>query len=198
MLPNPIVLELRAMDEGSLPGRDTLAEGSITGNFTVSDPAVDQPENWTEINFRFPSFVAADEYRWIALLTSDADHSVAVAQLGDQTDPGNPRGFDARKQEWIRRNPMNGDFADGSNGVSWLLHPDTDLTCEIMAARYTSTTRTVDIGAFDLSAKNVGGISDILVLLVIEQPSPDCQVRLEMVRAGGEVISFRAGCRASS
>jgi hypothetical protein len=190
---NPVVLELRAMDEGSLPGRDTLAEGSITGNFTVSDPSVDQPENWTEIDFRFPSFVAANEYRWIALLTSDADHSVAVAQLGDQSDAQATRGFDARRQEWIRQNPMQGDFADGSNGVSWLLHPDTDLTCEIMAARYTSTTRTVDIGTFDLSAIDPDGISDILVLLVIEQPSQACQVRLEMVRAGGEVISFEPG-----
>ena len=190
---NPIVLELRAMDEGSLPGRDTLAEGSITGNFTISDPAVDQPENWTEIDFRFPSFVDANQYRWIALLTSDADHSVAVAQLGDQSDPQATRGFDARRQEWIRQNPMNGDFADGSNGVSWLLHPDTDLTCEIMAARYTATTRTVDIGTFDLSAINPNGISDILVLLVIEQPSSDCQVRLQMIRDGGEVISFEPG-----
>lgn len=190
---NPVILEMRAMDEGSLPGRDTLAEGSITGNFTVSDPAVDQPANWTEIAFRFPSHVTANEYRWIALLTNDADHSVAVAQLGDQSDPSAPQGFDARRQEWIRRNPMNGDFADGSNGVSWLLQPDTDLTCEIMAARYTATTLTVDIGTFDLSAIDVAGISDILVLLVIEQPSQACQVRLELVRDGGEVISFEPG-----
>lgn len=184
-----VAIELRALT-GSTPDDLTLAEGSIPGNFTVSSPTVDQPSNWTEMAFRFPALVPANSYRAIALLTDDADHSVAVAQLGNQSDPDSPRGFDARRQEWIRRNPLNGDFFDGSNAKSWLLQPDTDLTCEIMARRYTSLSRTVVIGTFDLSAVDADGISDIMVLLIVEEPIPAARVRLELVRASGEVIAF--------
>ena len=191
---NPVALEMRPMADGGLPGRETLAEGIIGGGeFNISDPLVDRPENWTELSFRFPAFTPAGEYRWIALLTADAEHSVAVAQLGDQSDPNAPRGYDSRRQEWIRQNTLPGDFADGSNGVSWKLQPDTDLTCQIMAARYTATTRTVIIGEYDLEQINAGGISDILVLLLVEQPSDACRVRLEMVREGGEVVAFEPG-----
>lgn len=191
---NPVALEMRPMADGGLPGRETLAEGIIGGgDFAISDPLIDRPENWTELSFRFPSFTPAGEYRWIALLTADADHSVAVAQLGDQTNPNAPRGYDARKQEWIRQNTLPGDFADGSNGVSWKLQPDTDLTCQIMAARYTATTRTLIIGEYDLKAINPDGVSDILVLLLVEQPSDACRVRLEMVREAGEIIQFEPG-----
>lgn len=191
---NRVILELRPMADGGLPGMETLAEGIIGGGqFNVSSSTVVQPENWTEINFSFPSFTPAGEFRWIALLTNDPDHSIAVAQLGDQSDLSNVRGFDHRRQEWVTRNPLNGDFADGSNGVSWKLSPDLDMTCEIMAARYTALSRTVAIGTFDLEEINTDGISDILVLLLVEQPSEACRVRLEMVRAGGEVIQFEPG-----
>lgn len=191
---NPVILELRPMADGGLPGMETLAEGIVGGaEFNVSSATVARPENWTEINFRFPSFAPAGEFRWIALLTNDADHAIAVAQLGDQSDMNNVRGFDPRRQEWVTRNPLNGDLADGSNGVSWKLSPDLDMTCEIMAARYTSLTRTFNIGTFDLEVINPDGISDLLVLLLIEQPSEACRVRLEMVRAGGEVIQFEPG-----
>jgi len=184
-----VAIELRGLT-GSTPDDLTLAEGVIPGDFTVSSPTVDQPSNWTEMSFRFPALVQANSYRAIAILTDDADHSVAVAQLGDQSEEDSPRGFDARKQEWIRRNPLNGDFFDGSNAKSWLLQPDTDLTCEIMARRYTSLTRTVEIGTFDLSVVNAEGVSDIMVLLIIEEPSPATRVRLELVRESGEVIAF--------
>lgn len=191
---NPVVLEMRPMADGGLPGLETLAEGIISGaDVNVSNPDVDLPSNWTEISYRFPVLTRANEYRWFALLTSDADHSIAVAQLGDQSDPDAPRGYDARKQEWIRHNLLNGDAADGSNGVSWKLLPDTDLTCQIMAARYTSLTRTAVIGTFDLEEINEDGISDILVLLLVDQPSPDCRVTLELERESGEVIRFEPG-----
>lgn len=191
---NPVVLEMRPMTDAGLPGQETLAEGIIAGgDFNVSNPNVDQPSNWTEINYRFPVTVRANEYRWFALLTADANHSIALAQLGNQTEGETPRGFDARRQEWIRRNLLNGDVADGSNGVSWKLMPDADLTCKVMAARYTSLSRTVVLGEFDLEEINEDGISDILVLLIVDQPSPDCRVMLELERENGEVIRFEPG-----
>ena len=190
---NPVIIEMRA-DANGLPAIDTLAEGVIPGTFNISSPTQVLPANWTEGKFRFPTVVPADSFRWIALLTNDEDHSIALAQLGDQSDPNNPVGFDARRQQWIRRNPASGDFADGSNGVSWLLQPNKDLTTEIMAARYTSLTRTVQIGGdYNLATINPAGISDIIVLMVIEQPSPLTTVKLELVRASGEIIAFEPG-----
>lgn len=187
---NPVVIALRPMTDSGLPSTEIFAEGLIDGDFTVSDPENVDPDNWTEGSFEFPQFVEANDWHWFSLLTDDPDHAVAVATLGDQSDPNAPRGYDARLQQWIRSNPAGGDFADGSNNRSWVIHPDTDLTFELMAARYTSLSRTVTLGTWDLSEIDEDGISDILVLLLVEQPSPDCRVRLELVRAGGEVIAF--------
>jgi len=185
---NHVVLEMRDMD-GGLPGQITYAEGSTPGTFILGDPAVVKPENWTEILFRFPTTVPADSWRWLCLLTDDALHQVAFAQLGDQTGDS-PRGFDPRLQQWVRANPAAGDMADGSNGASWRLLPDSDLTHEVMAARYTALSRTVSLGSFKLSDIHADGISDLVVLLITEEPSVATRVRLEMVRASGEVISF--------
>lgn len=187
----PVIIEMRPMSDGGLPGEESLAEGAIDGDaFNVSDPDVVQASNWTEVSYNIPQLVPQDEYRWFALLTNDADHSIAVAQLGDQSDPDAPRGFDARRQEWIRRNPLNGDFADGSNGRSWRLEPGTDVTCEIMALRTTAQTRTVRLGTWDLSTIDPDGISDIIVLLVVELPSPQCRAEIRLTRESGEVLSF--------
>ncbi|WP_281978801.1 DUF4815 domain-containing protein [Pseudorhizobium flavum] len=190
----PVVAEMRSLIEG-FPGAETVAEGIIPGNFTLGNPNVVSEANWTRIPFRFLTTVRENEWHAIALLTDDAVHGVAVAQLGDQSDPNSPRGYDARRQEWIRSNPALGDFFDGSNGRSWLVAPDTDLTHEILAARYTSLTRTVIIGTFDLEAINAGGISDILVLLITEEPTAATRVRLELVRENGSVTSFDPNVR---
>ncbi|WP_279480250.1 DUF4815 domain-containing protein [Aureimonas sp. SK2] len=186
---NHVVLEMRDMD-GGLPGSITHAEGSTPGTFTLGDPDVVKPGNWTEIDFRILTTVPANSWRWIALLTDDAEHSVAVAQLGDQSDPNAPRGFDRRRQEWIRANPALGDFADGSNGVTWKAQPDTDLTHEIMAARYTSLTRTVSLGSHDLSQIHPDGISDAIVALLVDAPTTQTRVRIRLTRANGEAIFF--------
>jgi hypothetical protein len=191
---NPVILELRAMD-GADPSVDTIAEGITPGTFAIGNPNVVSPANWTEIDYRFPTLVRAKDFHFFALLTDDADHSVAVAQLGDQSDPTRARGFDSRLQQWVRRNPAGGDAFDGSNGRSWVVLPDTDMTYEIMAARYTSLTRTVALGTFDLGDINAGGISDLMVLLIVQLPTSDCKVRIEMVRQGGEVISFEPNTR---
>lgn len=185
----PVVMEMRPLIEGH-PGTETVAEGIIPGNFSLGNPNVVAEANWTRIGFRYPTTVRENEWHAIALLTDDPVHGVAVAQLGDQSDPNSPRGYDARRQEWIRSNPALGDFFDGSNGKTWVPAPDTDLTHEILAARYTSLTRTFVIGTFDLEAINAGGISDILVLLVIEEPSAATRVSLELVRENGAVIAF--------
>ncbi|WP_108459199.1 DUF4815 domain-containing protein [Devosia naphthalenivorans] len=190
----PVVLEMRTLIEG-FPGAETVAEGILPGNFSLGDPNVVKPENWTRIGFRFLTTVRENEWHAIALLSDDAVHGVAVAQLGDQSNPNSPRGYDVRRQEWIRSNPALGDFFDGSNGRSWLVAPDTDLTHEILAARYTSFTHTVVIGTFDLETINAGGISDVLVLLIIEEPSVATRVRLEMVRENGSVIAFDPNVR---
>jgi hypothetical protein len=190
---NPVVLQLRPLD-GSSPSTVSLGRGLLAGgDIVVSNPAVDLPSNWTEISLDIPVFTPANDYRSIALLTNDGDHSVAVAQLGDQSDPTSPKGFDARLQKWITENPLMGDFYDGSTGAAWQIWPDRDLTCQIMAARYTATSLTVNLGTWDLADINAGGISDILVLLIIEQPSRECLVWLELVRASGEVIEFEPG-----
>lgn len=191
---NRVVIELRDM-EGGLPGPNTLAEGVIDGNFAIGDPLIDKPSNLTEMLFTIPTTVPAKSFRWIALLTDDPNHSVAIAQLGNQNSPNGPQGFDQRKQQWVAANPALGDLADGSNGRSWRLQPDSDLTHEIMAARYTALTSTVPLGTFKLSDIEAGGISDLLVLLIIEEPSNDTRVRLRLTRASGEAIMFEPNVR---
>ncbi|EAU40153.1 Virulence-associated protein [Fulvimarina pelagi HTCC2506] len=181
---NRVICDLRPMRDG-YPVNETLAEGAIEGNaFALSNPNLVQEANWTAIDFALPIPQLAGEERAIALLTDDADHAVAYAELGSQNEDG-VRGYDKRRQEWVRSNPYGGVMFEASNESTWVAKPAADLTFRLRAWRFTSTTRTVIIGTF-----NVEDVSDILVLLVVDEPTPETRVTLELVRASGEVISF--------
>lgn len=168
---NAVILDLVTMDAGN-PSTNVLASAllSMTG-VTLNA--------WTPIRWPAPAFVD-EQIRAFVVKTDDNEHSIAMAKLGD---------YDLAADKWVSAQPYTvGDNFDGSNAISWLVHPDRDVTFRIVAARFTATTRTVLLGTI-----NLVDCSDLLIAAVVELPTADCRFHFEVKRAGGSVIQLAPG-----
>jgi hypothetical protein len=114
------------------------------------------------------------------LLTDDAEHRVALAELG---------GFDADKQQWITSHPyITGNFFDGSNNGAWLLHPKLAMAFRLRAARFQPTERIVPAGTFDVVA-----CTDLVVFCGAELPAAGTSIAVRITRPNGTLYTLRPG-----
>ncbi|SDQ99848.1 DUF4815 domain-containing protein [Pseudovibrio sp. Tun.PSC04-5.I4] len=172
-----IACEVRAAPQDT-PEGNVFASGSIAGDFALSNPNADLESNWSRIAYQLPLPVPAGERRAFALLTDDPDHAIAYAQLGSQVGDS-PKGFDARKQQWVRKNPVGGQMATSPNNAGWVLHPDSDVTYRLIGARFTATEHRIEAGAIALS-----NASDLVAVLSHELMGPQTKVVVELSKDG--------------
>ncbi|WP_317993221.1 DUF4815 domain-containing protein [Bartonella gliris] len=132
---------------------------------------------WAEARYDIPLLVMDDRLTAFVLKTDDADHSVSLAKLGD---------FDAEHQRYVSSHPyVTGPRFSSVNAQTWSAHQDEALAFRVLAARYTQTEKTIDLGTYDLV-----DCSDLQVRAAIELPSSACSVIFEIERNNGTVYQL--------
>ncbi|ACS51170.1 phage related protein, virulence-associated [Bartonella grahamii as4aup] len=132
---------------------------------------------WAEARYDVPLLVMDDRLTAFVIKTDDADHSVSLAKLGD---------FDAEHQRYVSSHPyVTGPRFSSVNAQTWTAHQDEALAFRVLAARYTQTEKTIDLGTFDLV-----DCSDLQIRAAIELPSSDCSVIFEIERNNGTVYQL--------
>ncbi|OCC05113.1 hypothetical protein BA190_09360 [Labrys sp. WJW] len=165
-------VQLATMDNGE-PTQEVMAEAFINMN-TVTIGVPVKPR------FGAPIYLVDNDLFCNVILTDDAEHAVAIAKLGD---------VDPVTQQRIAAQPYTiGDLFSSSNRASWLVMLDADHCFEEVAAKYTSTTLTVELWAGDLDQ-----VSDITIRGTVDIPTEDARFHFEFVRATGEVIALMPG-----
>ncbi|WP_208438220.1 DUF4815 domain-containing protein [Bartonella taylorii] len=132
---------------------------------------------WAEARYDVPLLVMDDRLTAFVIKTDDADHSVSLAKLGD---------FDAEHQRYVSSHPyVTGPRFSSVNAQSWTAHQNEALAFRVLAARYTQTEKTIDLGTFDLV-----DCSDLQIRAAIELPSSECSVIFEIERNNGTVYQL--------
>lgn len=127
---NNVYLEIRETEVG-LPNAVTLAEGVILGSaITVGV--------YNKISLTRPVYLSAGVEYAMVLLTDDPIHAVGLAELGK---------FDSTAQQFVTSQPYTiGTLLKSSNASTWTPVQEADLNFRMYGARFTSTTRTVNLG----------------------------------------------------
>lgn len=137
--------------------------------------------SWVPARWAVPVHQRRGVERAMVILTDDTKHAVRVAKLGDIITVGG-------RQQRVASQPYTvGTLLASSNRSTWTPIQDADLTMQIIAAKFTATTRVVVLGTIDLDA-----VSDLVVSATIELPSEACSVVFEVVRASGAVHTIAA------
>lgn len=127
---NRVFLEIRETELG-LPNDITIAEGVLLGTAITTN-------GWTKINLKRPVFLSEGVEYAMVLLTDDALHAVGLAELGR---------LDATSGAFVTSQPYTiGTLLKSSNASTWTPVQEADLTFRMYGARFTSTSRTVNLG----------------------------------------------------
>lgn len=163
---NSVLVQIRETQVG-LPVRESIAEAFVPGGDLTEG-------EWFDAVFRLPVFLEAGrEYAFVAL-TDDADHSLAVAEVGKLDAAG----------DIVTEQPFTvGVLLSSSNASTWNVHNDRDLVFELMGCVFAPEQKTVPIGAF-----TAANMSDIVVSAPVEFPTQDSDVEILLTRPNGEVI----------
>ena len=127
---NKVYLEIRETELG-LPNAITLAEGVIQGSAITVNA-------WNKITLTRPVYLDAGVEYSMVLLTDDAIHEVALAELGK---------LDTAANQFVTSQPYTiGTLLKSSNASTWTPVQEADLTFRMYAASFTSTSRTINLG----------------------------------------------------
>ncbi|WP_378952066.1 DUF4815 domain-containing protein [Mesorhizobium sp. ANAO-SY3R2] len=152
--------------ENGIPTVDVMAEAFV--------PMAGATEGWKSARYPLPVTTPDDRDHSAVIKTDDNAHSVSVAALG---------GFDIDLQRKVTAHPYPiGPRLDGVNGRSWTAHQGEALSFRLVAARYPVTTKTVNLGSF-----NLVDCSDLQVRAAVELPSAACSVVFEIERTNGTI-----------
>lgn len=151
----PIFIEIVRMSDGA-PTREVVAQ-------TVVDMTSVQVGQWLRCPLQIPAWLPKDVYFAWVLRTDDPGHSISVARLG---------GYDEVNNKFIGSQPyVLGDMFDGSNNLSWLVHPDLDIAMRVGAAKFGPLTRTVPLGV-----NAATDVSDVMIRASVVSPNASCRV----------------------
>lgn len=167
----PVTVQIRSVQNG-WPTAEVLAESVIPA------AAIKTNGDWTRAEWPLLWIEPGREIAIVAL-TDDAEHALAVAELGK---------YDPTKG-WITGQPYQiGVLLSSSNASTWTAHQERDLTFRLLAARFTETTRTVPLGSIAFA-----GVSDVIALAGIERPSADTEVTLTLTDPTGKAFQIADG-----
>lgn len=133
-----------------------------------------------QVRWDAPVFTSASAQYCYVIMTDDADHAIKIATLGEVV---------PETQQRVSSQPyINGDLFSGSNRRTWTVHPDKDPKIKVIAAKFSETTKRIQIyqGA-------VEAITDLLVRGAVELQSPSAKFRYELERADGTIIPLAPG-----
>lgn len=158
----PARVQIRETQTG-LPNNEILTEASLNADEINLD-------NPTTFHFA-PIFLEAGREYAIVVLTDDPQHEVAIAELGKHD----------QNHGWVTSQPYQvGVLLSSSNAQTWTAHQSMDLTFRLYAAKYTETSRHVDLGS--ATADN---ISDLLLLAGIERSVAGVDANVTATMANG-------------
>lgn len=152
--------------ENGTPTVELMAEGFVPMRNAVT--------GWQQARYALPVTTPNDRDHAFVVKTDDGEHSISIAALG---------GFDEVNQKWITAHPYPiGPRQSSVNARTWTPHQGEALSFRMIAARYTQTTKVVELGTFDLV-----DCSDLQVRAAIELPSAACSVVFEVERTNGTI-----------
>lgn len=162
---SPIVVQLRGTLVGQ-PTQEILADAVIDMTSVTAG-------QWLEVLFDLPPWCEASIERAFVFLSDDPHHALAIAQIG-KYDP---------QTGWVTSQAGAGVLLSSPNASTWTAHPDMDLTAQILEARYTQATRTVQLGSIAGSR-----LTDLIALAGVETPAPGTDIELVFSRQDGSEI----------
>jgi hypothetical protein len=159
-----VVCQIRETNLG-MPTQTVVAEGHINAtNILLTDA--------TTITFPPVWCIAGTEYAFV-LLTDDAEHAVALAELGK---------YDSTHGVWVTAQPYQiGVLLSSSNASTWTAHQDKDLAFKLLAAKFTENQSTVVLE----NAIQASDLTDILVLGNVERPTSQTDVDFSLTEQNG-------------
>lgn len=164
---NRIIVQIRGVTVG-FPNDEVFAEGIVQYGDINNAP------NATRCTWSPVQLDAGVTYA-LVILTDDPDHAVEIAQLGK---------FDVAKGQWVSSQPYQiGVLLSSSNAQTWTPHQDMDLRFRLLAAKFSQTERTIELG----TATAVDA-TDLVVLAGVERPAPECDCSFEMVLDDGSIL----------
>ncbi len=150
----PVRAQIRETTVG-MPNQTVLAEGHL------EPEQINTQGNVTRIEWAPVWLESGREYA-LVLLTDDADHSVAIAELGKYS----------RASGWVTAQPYQvGVLLSSSNASTWTPHQEKDLAFRLLSCQFTETSREVVVGQVDAEA-----LTDLLALADIERTGPDTDI----------------------
>jgi len=149
-------LQIRETQNG-VPNQTVIAETTLQASEIKLD------EQYTRFNFT-PVFLSAGQEYAFVVLTDDDIHEVALAELGK---------YD-RNNGWVTRQPYQvGVLLSSSNAQTWTPHQTMDLSFTIHGAKFSSNTRSIDLGSIQVEQ-----VSDLMALLGVELTGEDTDIAL--------------------
>jgi len=134
----------------------------------------------TRINFDCPVTLSGGVDYALVILCDDATTAAAIAELGK---------YDEHKGQWVTSQPYTvGVLLSSSNATTWTPHQDRDLAFRLVAAEYTATTRTIELGS-----TNLNNVTDLMLLGLVEAPSAQTRVEYQITLPGGSVLNLDDG-----
>jgi hypothetical protein len=163
-----VVVQVRSTNLG-LPTQTILTQGGI-------DADAINLTGHTRITFNPFWAIAGTEYA-LVVLTDDADHAVAISELGK---------YDSTTGKWVTSQAYQvGVLLSSSNASTWTAHQDKDLTFRLLNASFTQTQSEIVLGE-NLAAEN---LTDVIVLGNVERPATGTDV--EFVLADGNDNEYK-------
>lgn len=159
----PLIVQLRETTVG-FPTRTIVAEGQLDpGN------AAYVQGGWVTVHFDVPFYASANIEYAVVVLANDADTAVGISELGK---------LDPNTNTYVTSQPYQvGVLLSSANATTWTAHQDKDLTFELLARRYTGTTKRQVLGVVTLPK----GTTDLLVSALTTTPATGADADLELM-----------------
>lgn len=168
-----VIVQIRDTANG-VPAQNVLAEVRVKpADITVGGAA-------TRILFSAPVWLDSGREFAVVVLTDSATVSVFCAELGK---------FDSNAQRWITGQAYQvGVLLSSSNASTWTAHQDRDLTFRLLGCKFSTTTRTIDLGS-----ANLADASDLIAQANIDIPATGAAAQFLATTPAGEVLRMVPG-----
>jgi len=166
MGPSDLIVQIRETIAG-VPSQKIVGETRLkTAQVTVND--------WNRFAFESPITIPQNVEHAIVILSNDAVTEVGISELGK---------WDLVAGRWVTSQPYNvGVLLSSANASTWTAHQDRKLTFRLLAARYTQTSRTINLGT--ITANNT---TDMIVSALTDSPSTGADANIAIDLGNGNV-----------
>ncbi|POZ60173.1 hypothetical protein [Chromobacterium alticapitis] len=164
---SPVAVQIRETSSG-VPTRAVLAEARLQpADMSLAGP--------TRIQFSAPVWLQGSVEYALVVLCDDADTALAIAELGK---------WDSSASRWVTSQPYQvGVLLSSSNASTWTAHQDRDMAFRLLAANYSVTVKTLDLGK--IAVQNA---TDLMLLSLSDSPAASARVEYSLGLPDGSVV----------